>query len=115
MQRSNSSQQQQSKSIQNCGNLLTSDASANVAGNAQTANHSIASVRNQTVAENIPSSISPQKEIKGSSGSLDISSSNTAREMKGRPIILLPRCVFKCFIFMVNLFLQSQFYFQSFI
>ena len=88
MQRSNSSQQQQnvkSNSMQNCGSIssgLSSDAT-NVAGNTQTANQSIASVRNRTCVES--NNTSPHKEIKGSSGSIDVSSTHSSREIKGRP------------------------------
>ena len=76
MQRSNSSlPNSKTTSIQN---ISASD--AHVPINAQTANQGIVSVRNQTNTENI-SSISPQKEIKGSGTSDD-----TGRDIKGRPI-----------------------------
>ena len=84
--------------MQNCSSssgVLSSDTAAtHVSENTQTANQSIASVRNQTIADNISNSIPTQKEIKGSSGSLDMSSSQTAREMKGRPIILFMQYIF---------------------
>ena len=89
-QRSNLSQQQhqnsKSSSIQNCSsnNGLSSDTPNVAGGNAQTANQGIASVRNRACAEN--SNASPQKEIKGSSASVDVNSSHSSRDLKGRPM-----------------------------
>ena len=87
MQRSNSLQQQQntkSTSMQSCSSSggMSTDAT-NAAGNTQTANQSIASVRNRTCTES--TNTSPHKEIKASSGSLDVSSPHSSRDIQGRP------------------------------
>ena len=93
MHRSNSTQSNSKINLlQNCNdNSSTSNMSGdatNVAGNSQTANQSLTSVRNRACAES-NSNTSPHKEIKTNSGSLDISSAHSSRDVKGRPISLM--------------------------
>ena len=89
MHRSNPTQpNSKTNSLQNGSNNNNSNMSSdatNVTGNTQTANQSLASVRNRACAESTNSNISPQKAIKANSVSLDISSTHSSRDMKGRP------------------------------
>ena len=71
-----------SSSMQNSTHHGDADGVSTITGSTQTANQSLSSVRNRTCTES-SSNVSPQKEIKRNSGSLDATSSNN--ESKGRP------------------------------